>query len=152
MKKYYKVIVELSRLTNTRFAHSPMTHDNNVLVLGTEPVSAYPYATMISRLLWLACTTRPDIVYATCLLARFSFCFNESNINVPKRILHYTAGAAHIGINYDGNGPFQEFTHIESDYAQQYDLKSIGDSIVMLGGGHVACVSSRQESVAKSTM
>ena len=152
MEKYIKSIVELAGLTPAKFAHSPMAHDNQILRPAENMLEEYPYSTMIGRLLWLARTVRPDIMFVVCLLARFTSCYDKSHIEVLKRTFRYIAGTSHIGIDYNGNGPFQEVCYTDSDYAQQHERKSIGGGIMMLGGGPVAWFSKKQESVATSTM
>lgn len=85
MEKYIKSIVELAGLTSAKFAHSPMAHDNQILHAADQIVEQYPYATMIGRLLWLARTVRPDIMFVVCLLARFTSSYDKSHIEVLKR-------------------------------------------------------------------
>ena len=58
--------------------------------------------------------------------------YDQSHIEVLKRTFRYIAGTSHIGIDYNGNGPFQEVCYTDSDYAQQHERKSIGGGIMML--------------------
>ncbi|KAJ1304210.1 hypothetical protein OPQ81_008610 [Rhizoctonia solani] len=69
-----------------------------------------------------------------------------------KRLLQYLAGTASVGLTFDGNQPFELVAYSDSDYGMQHGRKSISGSVVLLAGTAVAWNSTKQNSVAISTM
>ena len=50
----------------------------------TNRVSSIPYREVVGSLMYLACTTRPDIMFATSYLARYSSCYGEEHWAAAK--------------------------------------------------------------------
>ena len=66
------------------------------------PVDETKYRGLIGSLLYLT-TSRPDIMFAVCMCARFQSAPKESHSNVAKRILKYLQGTKEVGLWYPGN-------------------------------------------------
>jgi len=64
-----------------------------------KPVSEKEYRGMIGSLLYLT-ASRPDVVFAVGLCARFQTCAKESHLTTVKRILRYLVGTTDIGLWY----------------------------------------------------
>ena len=66
----------------------------------------FPYLSLIGSALYLAINTRPDIIFAICLLARYSI---KKTFNACKALVHvysYLEGTINEGIRYKRNpGP-----------------------------------------------
>ncbi|KAL8100574.1 hypothetical protein AgCh_032722 [Apium graveolens] len=64
------------------------------------------YRGMIGSLLYLT-ASRPDIMYATCLCARFQADPREPHLTAVKRILKYLKGTADLGLWYPRESDFK---------------------------------------------
>ncbi|CEL57092.1 hypothetical protein RSOLAG1IB_12068 [Rhizoctonia solani AG-1 IB] len=153
-KKYTKDIIKVTSMTSAPHASSPMSHTHPVLVPKDKdkPLSNYPYATNIGQLLWIAHTIRPNIMFTVCLLACFTNAYNNTHINIMKRLFQYLAGTSHIGLTFDGKQPFNLIAYSDSDYGTQFGRKSISGVVILLCGTAVTWVSNKQLSVSISTM
>ena len=62
-----------------------------------KPVHKKRFRGMIDFLLYLT-ASRPDIMFVTCLCARFQSNPKESHLNAIKRIFKYLSGSMHLGL------------------------------------------------------
>ena len=62
-----------------------------------KPVDEKKFRGMIGSLLYLT-ASRPDIMFATCLCARFQSCPKESHLNAIKCIMKYLNSTLHLGL------------------------------------------------------
>ena len=60
-----------------------------------KPVNEKRFRGMIGSLLYLT-ASKPDIIFATCLCARFQSSPRESHLNAIKRIFKYLSGSLHL--------------------------------------------------------
>ncbi|KAI3718424.1 hypothetical protein L6452_19295 [Arctium lappa] len=92
------------------------------------------YRGMIGSLLYLT-ATRPDIMFSTCLCARFQANPKESHLHFVKRIFRYLKGTKNIGLWYPENSGFDLVAYTDSDYGGcKLDRKSTSGSCQFLGG------------------
>ncbi|XP_068340285.1 secreted RxLR effector protein 161-like [Pyrus communis] len=66
---------------------------------GSGPTSEEMYRSIVGSLLYLT-TTRPDIMYATILLARFMHYPTNRHYGIAKRVLRYIKGTLDYGMEY----------------------------------------------------
>ena len=71
---------------------------------------------MIRSLLYLT-TSKPNIMFATCLCARFQSCPRESHLNTIKRIFKYLSGSLHLGLWYPKSSSFDLISYSDVDFA-----------------------------------
>ena len=71
---------------------------------------------MIRSLLYLT-TSRPDIMFATCLCARFQSSLKESHLNTIERIFKYLSGSLHLELWYPRNSSFDLKSYSNADFA-----------------------------------
>ncbi|XP_070667871.1 uncharacterized mitochondrial protein AtMg00810-like [Malus domestica] len=57
------------------------------------------YRKIVHNLLYLA-STRPNIMYVACLLARFMHCPTNKHYGTAKRVLRYVQGTLDFGLEY----------------------------------------------------
>ena len=120
---------------------------------------SFPYLQMIGTALYLAINTRIDIMFAVCMLARYS---NKKTIAACKALswmFSYLAGTVDVGINY---GSFEGKTFTEcldmfgfSDADWASDLRtrrSTAGYIVFCCGGPLAWGSKLMTTIAASSM
>nr|GEY34728.1 uncharacterized mitochondrial protein AtMg00810-like [Tanacetum cinerariifolium] len=79
-------------------------------------VDATKYRSMIGALMYLT-SSRPDIVHATCLCARYQAKPTEKNLKEVKRIFHYLRGTINTGLWYTKDSSFELTGFSDADYA-----------------------------------
>ena len=98
-----------------------------------KPIDEKRFRGMIGSLLYLT-TSRPDIMFATCLCARFQSSPKESHLNAIKRIFKYLSGSLHLGLWYPMNSSFDLISYSDTDFAGSLlDRKSISKTCQILG-------------------
>ena len=106
---------------------------------------------MIISLLYLI-ASRPNIMFTTCLCARFQSSPKESHLNTIKRIFKYLSGSLHLGLWYPRNSSFDLISYYDADFASSLlDRKSTSRTCQVLGQYLVFWFSKKQVSVALST-
>nr|GFD23796.1 uncharacterized mitochondrial protein AtMg00810-like [Tanacetum cinerariifolium] len=70
------------------------------------PVDATTYHSMIGALMYLK-SSRPDIVHATCLCARYQAKPTEKHLKEVKRIFCYLRGTVNTGLWYTKDSGFE---------------------------------------------
>ena len=106
---------------------------------------------MIGSLLYLT-ASRPDIMFSTCLCARFQANPKESHLIAVKRIFRYLKGTPNLGIWYPKGTGFDLIGYTDSDFAGcRIDRKSTSESCQFLGRRLVSWYNKKQHSVSTST-
>nr|GEX85225.1 uncharacterized mitochondrial protein AtMg00810-like [Tanacetum cinerariifolium] len=115
------------------------------------PVDATKYHSMIGALMYLT-SSRPDIVHATCLCARYQAKPIEKHLKKVKRIFHYLQGTVNTGIWYTKDSGFELTGFSDADYAGCKDtFKSTSGGAQFLGEKMVSWPSKKQDCTAMST-
>ena len=106
---------------------------------------------MIRSLLYLT-ASRPDIMFGTCLCARFQSSPKESHLNVIKRIFKYLSGSLHLGLWYPKNSFFDLISYSDVNFADSLlDRKSTSRTCQFLEQCLASWFSKKQVSAALST-
>nr|GEX49083.1 retrovirus-related Pol polyprotein from transposon TNT 1-94 [Tanacetum cinerariifolium] len=79
------------------------------------PVDATKYRSMIGALMYIT-SSRPDIVHATCLCARYQAKPTEKHLNEVKRIFRYLWGTVNTGLWYSKDSGFELTGFSDADY------------------------------------
>ncbi|KAJ9564972.1 hypothetical protein OSB04_000938 [Centaurea solstitialis] len=115
-----------------------------------KPVDVTLYRGMIGSLLT---ASRPDIMYSTCLCARYQAEPKESHLTAVKRIFRYLKGTPNLGLWYSKDSGFDLTAYSDSDFAGcKIDRKSTTSGCHLLGGKLVSWTSKKQNSVSTSTV
>nr|GEY75766.1 hypothetical protein [Tanacetum cinerariifolium] len=80
------------------------------------PIDAMKYRSMIGALMYLT-SSRPDIVHATCLCARYQAKPTEKHLKEVKRIFRYLWGTVNTGLWYSKDSGFELTRFSDVDYA-----------------------------------
>nr|GEW47066.1 hypothetical protein [Tanacetum cinerariifolium] len=80
------------------------------------PVDATKYRSMIGALMYLT-SSRPDIVHATCVCARYQAYPTEKHLKEVKRIFCYLRGTVNMGLWYTKDSGFELTGFSYGDYA-----------------------------------
>ncbi|KAI3681140.1 hypothetical protein L6452_35924 [Arctium lappa] len=116
-----------------------------------KSVDIMNYRGMIGSLLYHT-ASRPDIMYATCLCARYQANPKESHLAAVKRIFRYLKGTMNLGLWYPKDSGFDLIGYSDSNFAgSKVDRKSTTGSCQLLGGNLVSWSSKKQNSVSTST-
>ncbi|GKC22769.1 retrovirus-related pol polyprotein from transposon TNT 1-94, partial [Tanacetum coccineum] len=83
-------------------------------------VDATKYHSMIGALMYLT-SSRPDIIHATCLCARYQARPIEKHLKEVKRIFHYLQGTVNIGLWYTKDSGFELKGFLDANYARCKD-------------------------------
>nr|GFB81919.1 uncharacterized mitochondrial protein AtMg00810-like [Tanacetum cinerariifolium] len=78
-------------------------------------VDATKYRSMIGALMYLT-SSRPDIVHATCLCARYQAKPTEKHLKEVKRIFRYLQGTINMGLWYTKDSGFELIGFSDADY------------------------------------
>nr|GEW46206.1 putative ribonuclease H-like domain-containing protein [Tanacetum cinerariifolium] len=93
-----------------------------------KPVNHTDYRSMIGSLMYVT-SSRPDIMFTTCMCARYQANPNEHHVSAIKKIFHYFKGTINLGLWYLKYSGFDLTAFSEADHAGCHlDRKSRSDS------------------------
>jgi hypothetical protein len=150
--KYAKELIKKFGMTESNTSKTPMATNAN---LDSDPngtsVDITQYRAMIGSLLYLT-ASRPDIMFAVCLCARYQANPKELHLKAVKRILKYVKGSLNLGLWYGKQSDLDLIGYADADFAgDRMDRKSTSGTCQFLGGSLVSWSSRKQTSVALST-
>ena len=149
--KYTRNLLKKFGMQDSSTASTPMATATKLDKDTGASVDITNYRGMIGSLLYLT-ASRPDIMFSTCLCARFQADPKESHLIAVKRIFRYLKGTPGLGIWYPKNTGFDLTGYTDSDYAGcRIDRKSTSGSCQFLGRRLVSWYSKKQHSVSTST-
>ena len=109
------------------------THKHLQADLEGEDIDIRLYRSMIGSLMYLT-ASRPDIMFAVCVCARFQANPKISHLHVAKRIFKYLKGKSKLGLWYPKDSPFELKAYTDSDYGgANLDRKSTSGGCQFLG-------------------
>ncbi|KAK1427855.1 hypothetical protein QVD17_16553 [Tagetes erecta] len=109
------------------------------------------YRSMIGSLMYLT-ASRPDIMYAVCVCARYQSDPRESHLVAVKRIFRYLKGKPNLGLWYPYEGNFELYSYSDSDFGGcALDRKSTTGGCQFLGPRLVSWQCKKQTNVSVST-
>ena len=98
-----------------------------------KPVDEKRFRGMIRSLLYLI-ASRLDIMFATCLCARFQSSPRESHLNAIKRIFKYLSGSLHLVLWYPKSSSFSLISYSDANFiGSLLDRKSTFETCQFLG-------------------
>nr|GFC75524.1 uncharacterized mitochondrial protein AtMg00810-like [Tanacetum cinerariifolium] len=143
--KYILDILKRFRMENCDKVPTPMVAQAKPkLDLVGKPVDHTDYRSKIRSLMYVT-SSRPDIMFATCMCARYQANSNEHHVSAIKRIFHYLKGTINLGLWYPKDSGFDLTAYSDADYAGCHlDRKSTSGSVQFLGD-KLACWSSKKQ-------
>nr|GEY88129.1 putative ribonuclease H-like domain-containing protein [Tanacetum cinerariifolium] len=121
------------------------------LDLDGKPVDHTDYRSMIGSLMYVT-SSRPDIMFATCMCIRYQANPNEHYVSAVKKIFCYLKGTINLGLWYLKDSGFDLTAYSDTDHAECHlDRKSTSDSVQFLGDKLVCWSSKKQNCVSIST-
>ncbi|XP_021803206.1 pyruvate, phosphate dikinase, chloroplastic-like [Prunus avium] len=118
---------------------------------GSEAASESEYQQIVGSLLYLT-ATRPDVMFASSLLARFMHNPTRKHMGIAKRVLRYIQGTVDFGIEFVKGKTTTLIGYCDSDWAgSEDDMRSTSGYAFTLGSGMFSWASIKQNTVALST-
>ena len=115
-----------------------------------ENVDQKEFRSMVGSLLYLT-ASRPDIMQAVCMVARFQGDPRLSHSRAVKRILRYISDTVEFGLWYGEKGGLELIAYCDADWAGNVeDRKSTSGGAFLVGERLVCWFSKKQSSVALS--
>ncbi|KAJ9567605.1 hypothetical protein OSB04_003571 [Centaurea solstitialis] len=150
--KYIKDILKKYNLENAKIMKTPMSPS---CALDSDPdgtvVDVTTYRGMIGSLMYLT-ASRPDIMFSTCLCARYQSKPKVSHLKVVKRIFRYLKGTVNLGLWYPKGSGYELTGYTDADHGGcKLDRKSTTGHIQFLGDKLVSWASKKQNRVSLST-
>nr|GEV69914.1 uncharacterized mitochondrial protein AtMg00810-like [Tanacetum cinerariifolium] len=150
--KYILYILKRFRMENYDTVPTPMVEQvKPKLDLVGKPVDHIVYRSMIGSLMYLT-SSRPDIMFATCMCARYQANPNDHHVSAVKRIFRYLKGTINLGLWYPKDHGFDLTAYSDADHAGCHlDRKSTSGNVQFLGDNLVCWSSKKQNCVSIST-
>ncbi|GKE37824.1 retrovirus-related pol polyprotein from transposon TNT 1-94, partial [Tanacetum coccineum] len=132
--KYVAKILKKFRFIEVKTASTPMETQKPLLKdEDGEEVDVHLYRSMIDSLMYLT-SSRPDIMFAICVCARYQVNPKVSHLYAVKRIFKYLKGQPKVGLWYPKDSLFDLVAYTNSDYARaSLDRKSTTGGYQFLG-------------------
>jgi len=147
--KYCKEILKKFEMESCKEANTPTPSscymDADAVGKGVDQTK---YRGLIGSLLYLT-TSRPDIMFAVCLCARYQSNPKESHFKAAKGILKYLKGTTNVGLWYPSHSPIHLIGYLDSDFAGcKLDRKSTSGTCHLLGSSLISRHNKKQACVA----
>nr|GEW04651.1 retrotransposon protein, putative, unclassified [Tanacetum cinerariifolium] len=111
-------------------------------------VDVHLYRSMIGSLMYLT-ASRPDIMYAICVCARFQVTPKVSHLYAVKRVFRYLKGHPKLGLWYHRDSPFELVVYTDNDYAgASLDRKSTTGGCQFMGSRLISWKCKKQTMVS----
>ncbi|RRC79823.1 hypothetical protein EH999_23420, partial [Escherichia coli] len=132
--KYVASMLQRFGMNDAKPASTPMeTHKHLTADVEGEEVDVHHYRSMIGSLMYLT-ASRPDIMFAVCVCARYQVRPKDSHLQAVKRIFRYLKGQPRLGLWYPKDSPFDLVAYTDSDYGgANLDRKSTSGGCQLLG-------------------
>nr|GFB23103.1 hypothetical protein [Tanacetum cinerariifolium] len=139
-----EILKEL-RMENYDTISTPMVEQAKLkLDFVGKPVDHTDYRSMIESLMYVT-SSRPNIMFATCMCARYQENPNEHHVSAVKRIFHYLKGTINLGLWYSKDFGFDLTAYSDANHAGCHlDRKSTSGSVQFLGD-KLVCWSSKKQ-------
>nr|GFA12841.1 hypothetical protein [Tanacetum cinerariifolium] len=133
-RAWYGVLSQFLIESGFQKVPTPMVEQAKLkLNLDGKPVDHTDYRSMIGSLMYVT-SSRPDIMFATCMCARYQDNPNEHHVSAVKRIFRYFKGTINLGLWYPKDYGFDLTAYSDADHAVCHlDRKSTSGSVQFLG-------------------
>ncbi|KAL8089698.1 hypothetical protein AgCh_039252 [Apium graveolens] len=149
--KYTRNLLKKFGMQDCSTASTPMATATKLDKDTGSSVDITNYKGMIGSLLYIT-ASRPNIMYATCLCARFQADPREPHLIAVKRIFKYLKGITDLGLWFPRESYFKLIGYSDVDFPGcKIDRKSTSGSCQFLGGRFVSWFSKKHKSISTST-
>jgi len=152
-RQFVMDMLEQFNMVDCKIADTPMPVKSSTVNTDSSPLPKdVPYASLVGKLLYASCCTRPDITAAVSHLSRFMSKPLKMHWEMAKRVLRYLKGTADHGLVFSGVAPLEPVFWQDASYADDEDRRSRTGYVAVMGGAAVSWGSKRQQTVALSTV
>ncbi|XP_071694737.1 uncharacterized mitochondrial protein AtMg00810-like [Rutidosis leptorrhynchoides] len=139
-------------MEDERIVKNPLSVNHGITPENTGPkVNLTLYRDIIGSLMYLTASCS-DIMFATCLCARYQAQPNLNHMLTVKKIMLYLKGTLSLGLWYPRKDGFDLTTFSDSDYRGcKRDFKSTSDGCQFLGSRLVSWQCKKQMAFTQST-
>nr|GFA43746.1 uncharacterized mitochondrial protein AtMg00810-like [Tanacetum cinerariifolium] len=150
--KYILDILKRFGMENYDTVPTPMVEQAKLkLDLVGKPVDHTDYRSMIRSLMYVT-SSRPNIMFTTCMCARYQANPNQHHVSAVKKIFRYLKGTINLGLWYPKDSGFDLTAYSDADHVGCHlDRKSTSGSVQFLGDKLVCWSSKKQNCVSIST-
>ncbi|CAL8990724.1 unnamed protein product, partial [Prunus brigantina] len=151
-KKYAMKILEKFGMRDCKSVAIPLVVNEKLCKEdGSEAADESEFRQIVGSLLYLT-ATRPDVMFASSLLARFMHNPTKKHMGTAKRVLRYVQGTLDFGIEFAKGKTATLIGYCDSDWAgSEDDMRSTSGYAFTLGSGMFSWASIKQNTVALST-
>ena len=154
MQSYIEEAIQQSQLDMRWVAATPAMKnlfdiDPNTAKL--SPLESERFRSVVCKLLYVALRGRPDILLSVVFLAsRVSKATLQDQTKL-KRLLEYLYGTYDLPLILGADDIQTMYTFVDASYAVHDDIKSHTGGVITFGRGGIACKSTKQKVVTKSS-
>lgn len=157
-ERYIKSILEKEGLDKANPVSTPL--DPNVKLEPQDqgddqeiPKQYGNYASLMGSIMYVACSTRPNIAYTTNTLCGFTANPSMAHWSATKRLLRYLKGTKDVSITYEASEKDKNKLYVYSDanFANKANSISVTGYATILNGAAIMWCSQRQKVVALLT-
>ena len=153
-RRYIRDILERFKMSECKGTSRPINDFKALFACKESAKITAPYREAIGCLIYLAKTTRPDLLFAATTLSKFNNDPRETHWSEVKHVLKYLKHTEGVGLLY-ANKPSDEITidvYSDSDFAgNPQGRRSTSGYIVLINGCPVIFGSRQQSGVAQSS-
>jgi len=145
-RRYVKDMLETFNMESCSPVSSPLADTKELFEHADEEDVQAPYRAAIGSLLYVAVATRPDILFATTLLARF--CEHPKRVHwaAVKRVMRYLKGTDYSLTYKQQAYPLSIDAYSDADWAGDVQTRrSTTGVLISTGGGSAIIFASRQQ-------
>lgn len=149
---YTRKILKRFSMENCKSVSAPLLAKHNLTEVEDLPLHDCPYREAIGALLYLATNSRPDILHAVTLLARYSDKPQKKHWLATQRVMRYLQGTIKYGLTYTKSSAIELAAYSDADWGSDVKVrKSISGTLILISEGPVIFRSSQQTLVSQST-
>nr|ADE10067.1 rve [Tremella fuciformis] len=155
---YVKAVLDRFGMTTCTPSHTPLPSGYRAIEatdLEFEQVKDQPYPAMVGSLLYAATITRPDIAFATSLLARTASKWSAQHIAAARHLMRYLRGTTAFCLTYDASLSTAKPSiqgYADADWGGCLNTRRSTTGYLFYGfGGPISWRSKRQPTTALST-
>nr|XP_028962156.1 uncharacterized protein LOC114826248 [Malus domestica] len=150
-KKYAQKLIERFGLKDCKAVATPLAMNERLSKIdGSEAANEREYRQIVGSLLYLT-ATRPDVMFAASLLARFMHNPTKKHMGTRKRVLRYIQGTIDFGIVFEKGKTTTLIGYCDNDWAgSDDDMRSTSGFAFTLGSGVFSWASIKQSIMALS--
>eukprot|EP01040_Poterioochromonas_malhamensis_P015358 gene15358-17177_t len=155
--KYIEELLETYHMSDSNPVSTPAVPGSKLKKREKPSEVPFPFRELVGNLLWLARTTRPDILYAVNQLCSHVLNYGEEHVIAAKRVLRYLKGSKELPLKLTKQEEFTLEAYADADFAGEPEendqaMKSLSGMVAYIKGiGPIYSQSKLQSTVSTST-